>query len=149
MEREANTHLIPGEKQSFCVCPTTNDGMQNGSSVENMYTLHARFLHVLASTRNAQSVIIDKNFCVGAQSEVCQECVVGWVGAQSEVCQECVVVGWVGAQSEVCQECVVVGWVGAQSGSLSRVCCCWLGLCACVCTVLPWFFWTRLMWELR
>ena len=26
----------------------------------------------------AQSVLVDKNFCIGAQSEVYQECVVGW-----------------------------------------------------------------------
>ena len=28
---------------------------------------------------HAQSVLIDKNFCIGAQEEVYQECVVGWV----------------------------------------------------------------------
>ncbi len=31
----------------------------------------------------AQSVLINKNFCIGAQSEVYQECVVGWGGASS------------------------------------------------------------------
>ena len=39
-------------------------------------------VHVFAhfgADLHAQSVIINKNFCIGAQSEVYQECAVGWV----------------------------------------------------------------------
>ena len=40
--------------------------------------MHA-FLGTFGTESCAQSVIINKNFCIGAQSEVYEECVVGWV----------------------------------------------------------------------
>ena len=49
--------------------PTSNGGMQNGSSVGT----RARCMHVLArfgADLHAQSVRINKNFCVAAQEEV-------------------------------------------------------------------------------
>ncbi len=58
--------------------PTSNGGMQNRSSVE----ICTRCIHVffmLATNLYAQSVISNKNFCIGAQSKVYSECVVGWV----------------------------------------------------------------------
>ncbi len=52
--------------------------MQNGSSVR----IHTRCTHVFArfgADSHAQSVLVNKNFCIGARSEVYQECTVGWV----------------------------------------------------------------------
>ncbi len=61
--------------------PTTNGGMQKWKLGRNTCTLRARFffLHVLAPVLRGQSVLVNRNFCVGAQSEACQGCVVGWV----------------------------------------------------------------------
>ena len=59
--------------------PTSNGGMQNGSPVR----IHTRFIHVFCTFRTdlyAQSVLINVNFCIGAQSETYWECVVGWEG---------------------------------------------------------------------
>ena len=62
--------------------PTINGCMQNGSSV-GIYT---RCIHVFCTFGTdlyAQSMIINKNFCIGAQSKVYEECVVGWVALSS------------------------------------------------------------------
>ncbi len=57
--------------------PTSNGGMQNGSSVGICYTLHTRFCtfgHRFVCSVGAYR----QNFCVGAQKKVYKECVVGW-----------------------------------------------------------------------
>ncbi len=53
---------------------------KNGSSV-GICTVHAAytFLHVWAPICMLSRCLL-ANFCIGAQSEVCQECVVGWLG---------------------------------------------------------------------
>ena len=54
---------------------------KNGSTVG----ICARCMHVfarLAPICYAQSVPIGKNFCIGAQEEVYQECVLGWEWVQ-------------------------------------------------------------------
>ena len=56
-----------------------------GSSVGTRYTSRTLFFARLGADSNARSVLVNKSFCVGAQSEVCQECVVGWVGRKEEV----------------------------------------------------------------
>ncbi len=43
-----------------------------------MNTLHARF-RMFGTDLHARSVIINKNFRIGYQAELYQECVVGWV----------------------------------------------------------------------
>ncbi len=48
------------------------------------YTLHASFC-TFGADLHAQSVLSNKISAFGAQSEVCQECVVGWVGADGHV----------------------------------------------------------------
>ncbi len=54
----------------YTTYPTTNGGMQNGSSVEIftlcIYTLHYACRRFVCSV----AVLINKNFCIGAQSEV-------------------------------------------------------------------------------
>ena len=60
--------------------PTTNGGAQKveaqSECVRVAYTLFARFVPDL----RARSVLIDKIIRIGAQSEVCHGCAVGWVG---------------------------------------------------------------------
>ncbi len=46
-----------------------------------MCTLHCAFLHVLAPTRNAHSVLTNKDFCIGDQSESLSR-VRCWLGVQ-------------------------------------------------------------------
>ena len=84
------THFFPlpthicGMCVCVCVYPTTNGGMQNGSSVD----IHTHCVHVFArfgADLYVQSMVIKKNFCIGAQSEVYWECVVGWVGVATAV----------------------------------------------------------------
>ncbi len=43
-----------------------------------MYTLRACF-RTFGANLYAQLVLINENSCIGAQAEVYQECVVGWV----------------------------------------------------------------------
>ncbi len=50
--------------------PTTNGGMQKWKLCRNMYTLRTRFFARLAPICMPRSVIINKNFCTGAQLEV-------------------------------------------------------------------------------
>ncbi len=44
----------------------------------NMFNVARTFLARLGADLHAQSVLTNKNFCIAAQDEVCQECVVGW-----------------------------------------------------------------------
>ncbi len=50
----------------------------------NMYTFHTRFW-TFGTDLHAQSLLNNKKFCIGAQSKVYQECVVGWVGTSTSV----------------------------------------------------------------
>ncbi len=59
--------------------PTTNSGMQKRELGRNTYSLRTRFRTFLPPTRMLGSALTNKNFCVGAQEEVHQECVAGWV----------------------------------------------------------------------
>ncbi len=65
--------------------PTTNSGMQKWKLSRNRYTLHARcFFFARLMRRLARAVgACRQNFCIGAQQEVCQECVAGLVGCPS------------------------------------------------------------------
>ncbi len=52
--------------------PTNNSGMQNGKLSQNMYALRTLFFCAFrAADLHAQSVLINKNFCIDAQVEVC------------------------------------------------------------------------------
>ena len=53
----------------WTVYPTNNGGMQNGSSVGTYTHCITRFC-TFGTDSCAQSVLINKNFCIGAQSEV-------------------------------------------------------------------------------
>ena len=55
--------------ESDWVHPTSNGGMQTGSSV-GIRTRRTHVFCTLGADLHAQSVIIDENFCSGAQSEV-------------------------------------------------------------------------------
>ena len=44
-----------------------------------MHTLRTHVFRVFAADSHAQSAIINENFCIGAQEELYQERVVGWV----------------------------------------------------------------------
>ena len=51
--------------------PTTNGGMEKRKLSRNTYTLRARFFFVrLVPICILSRVIVDKNFCIGAQEEV-------------------------------------------------------------------------------
>ena len=62
--------VLPTRTFFLGCCPTIICGMQKWKLSWDTYELHTRFLHVLAPTCNAQSVIIKQNFRVGAQEEV-------------------------------------------------------------------------------
>ena len=70
--------FLPVTVAILVYCLTTNGDMQSGSSVGACYTLRTRSC-MFGADLHAQSVLSNKNVCVGAQWEVCQECVVGWV----------------------------------------------------------------------
>ncbi len=62
----------------YSAIPTTNCGMQSGSSVGT----RTRCMHVfarLAPISYAELVPINKNLCIGARPEACAVVVVGWV----------------------------------------------------------------------
>ncbi len=65
-------------------CPTTIGGMQSGSPVGICYTSHTRF-GTFGNNSHAQSALNKQNFCIGAQSEVHQRSVVGWVVVHTSV----------------------------------------------------------------
>ncbi len=71
-------HLIAGVVLPFLL-PNHQRWLQNESSVGTCCT---RCIHVFARSAPvlyAQLVLIDKNFCIRAQEEVYQKCVVCWV----------------------------------------------------------------------
>ncbi len=62
---------------SPCPPPTSDGGMQNGSSVG----IRTRCVHVFCTFRRRLVCSVGaywQNFCIGAQSEVYEGCVVGW-----------------------------------------------------------------------
>ena len=74
------------KKKYFPSAPTDNgESAKWKLSRRNVYALRTRFLHVRAPACVLSRCLVAKNFCVGTQSEVCQECVVvvvavvGWV----------------------------------------------------------------------
>ncbi len=77
--RNAKTRsdFVALDKLSFF--PTSNGGMQNGSLVGIMYTLHTRFLHVWRRLACSVDAYWQNFFCIGAQEEVYWECVAGRV----------------------------------------------------------------------
>ena len=72
LERESGgrTLLLCAPLQYMYYNPTTNGGMQKWKLGRNTYTLRAHFSHILGADSHAQSVLINKNFCIGAQAEV-------------------------------------------------------------------------------
>ena len=50
--------------------PTTKGGMQKWKLSRNTYTLHTRLFARFGADLYARSMLINKNFCVGAQEEV-------------------------------------------------------------------------------
>ena len=61
--------------------PTTNGGHASWRLRRNTCALRTRFfffLHVRPPTLHARSVLGKQKFCIGVQSEVHYECVVGW-----------------------------------------------------------------------